>query len=85
VNPALDLEDAKVRAREYFQQKVRDADEWDLAETREGKFQTRQSSSTGWFITFRRRPDPGGEGDWRTTLGIVVFVDGQSGRAEMIR
>jgi hypothetical protein len=56
-----------------------------VGETRWGTFTTRISKSDGWFITFNRRPDPGEEKDWRTTLGIGVFVNGTSGAAEMLR
>jgi hypothetical protein len=68
-----------------FAERVKDADRWDPELTRSGTFHTRRGRFEGWFITFHRQPDAGEEQDWRTTLGIEVFVDGTSGRAEMMR
>ncbi|HEV3235182.1 MAG TPA: hypothetical protein VG329_11600 [Candidatus Dormibacteraeota bacterium] len=65
--------------------RVKDGDRWDLADTKETRMQTRQGYRLGWILTFRRRPDPGEEKDWRTTIGITVFVDGSTGVAELLR
>ena len=81
----MDLDEAQRRAGILFRERIKDADRWDVGETRGGTFTTRRGKSDGCFITFNRRPDPGEEKDWRTTLGIGVFVDGSSGAAEMLR
>lgn len=81
----IDAKEAEARAIVLFQQRVPSHKRWKRTETKEGKFQTRMGSYKGWFVTYKRRPDKGEEGDWRTTLGIAVFVHADTGKAEMVR
>jgi hypothetical protein len=81
----VSADDALRRATALFTERVKDSDRWDGKVTRSGTFHTRRGQYQGWFITFHRRPDAGEEQDWRTTLGIEVFVNDTTGRAEMMR
>jgi hypothetical protein len=82
----VEFDEAKQRASVLFGERIKDAKRWTLGETRFGTLQSRRGPSRkGWFVTFHRKPDPGQESDWRTTMGIGVFVDGDSGAAEMLR
>ena len=80
-----DLGGAEDSATKLVRARIRDGESWDLAGSRETKMQTRQGYRRGWILTFRRQPDPGAEKDWRTTVGITVFVDGTTGAAELLR
>ena len=76
---------AERSATELIRRRISDGDRWDLAGTRDTKMQTRQGYRLGWIMTFRRQPDPGAEKDWRTTVGVTVFVDNTTGAAELLR
>jgi hypothetical protein len=77
--------DAERNGIALVQARIKDAARWDLATTRKGRMQTRLGYRAGWTLTFKRRPDAGEEKDWRTTIGVTVFVDGGTGVAELVR
>lgn len=85
---AVVIEEAEAldSAKELVRGRIKDASRWKVASARERKMQLRQGPSrVGWEVNFRRRPDKGAEKDWRTIEGVMVFVDGDSGRAELLR
>jgi hypothetical protein len=86
IEPMIDEATALQSAKVLVQDRIKDAERWNVASARERKMQLRQGPSrVGWEVNFRRRPDKGAEQDWRTIEGVMVFVDGATGRAELLR
>jgi hypothetical protein len=82
----IEQEVAVASATVVIRERIRDARRWKVASSRERKMQYRSAPPRlGWEVNFRRRPDKGAEKDWRTIEGVMVFVDGETGRAELLR